>query len=105
MQNLHMVEKTVDRDYEDEERRFKTFESKVNRLAGDVKGTLDAIRGAFCYKGALVNECGFLCFGLDVASNHLVAKIVCRGHRNVLRQFGRHVLRFDGLQKESRGNR
>ncbi|KAI9020527.1 hypothetical protein DFJ74DRAFT_673532 [Hyaloraphidium curvatum] len=44
MQNFNMVEKTVDKEFEDEEKRFRNFESKVNRLAGEVKGTLDSTR-------------------------------------------------------------
>jgi BAR domain len=39
------VEKTIDRDYEVEERRFRTLEAAANRLQKEAKGYLDALRG------------------------------------------------------------
>lgn len=39
------VEKTIDRDYEVEERRFRTLESAANRLQKEAKGYLDSLRG------------------------------------------------------------
>ena len=39
------VEKTIDRDYEVEERRFRTMESAANRLQKEAKGYLDSLRG------------------------------------------------------------
>jgi len=39
------VEKTIDRDYEIEERRFRTMESAANRLQKEAKGYLDSLRG------------------------------------------------------------
>ena len=39
------VEKTVDRDYEIEERRFRTLESAANKLQKEAKGYLDSLRG------------------------------------------------------------
>ncbi|OAX78364.1 hypothetical protein ACJ72_07330, partial [Emergomyces africanus] len=38
------VEKTSDRDYEIEERRYRTMESAVNRLQKEAKGYLDSLR-------------------------------------------------------------
>jgi len=38
------VEKTIDRDYEIEERRFRTMESAANRLQKEAKGYLDSLR-------------------------------------------------------------
>jgi bridging integrator 3 len=40
------VEKTIDRDYEIEERRFRTMESAANRLQKEAKGYLDSLRGS-----------------------------------------------------------
>jgi bridging integrator 3 len=40
------VEKTIDRDYEIEERRFRTMESAANWLQKEAKGYLDSLRGA-----------------------------------------------------------
>ena len=39
------VEKTIDRDYEIEERRFRTMESAATRLQKEAKGYLDSLRG------------------------------------------------------------
>lgn len=39
------VEKTTDRDYEVEERRYRTMESAANRLQKESKGYLDSLRG------------------------------------------------------------
>jgi len=39
------VEKTIDRDYEIEERRYRTMESAANRLQKEAKGYLDSLRG------------------------------------------------------------
>jgi BAR domain len=39
------VEKTVDRDYEIEERRYRTMESAANKLQREAKGYLDSLRG------------------------------------------------------------
>ncbi|KAL9105545.1 MAG: hypothetical protein Q9227_009289 [Pyrenula ochraceoflavens] len=39
------VERTNDRDYEVEERRFRTLESAANRLQKEAKGYLDSLRG------------------------------------------------------------
>ncbi|KAK4937425.1 BAR adaptor protein Hob3 [Elasticomyces elasticus] len=39
------VERTNDRDYEVEERRFRTMESAANRLQKEAKGYLDSLRG------------------------------------------------------------
>ncbi|KAJ3075016.1 hypothetical protein HK102_005692 [Quaeritorhiza haematococci] len=44
MQSTGAIEKTVDRQYEDEEKRFKLFESKVEKLHKEAKGYLDAVR-------------------------------------------------------------
>jgi bridging integrator 3 len=41
------VEKTINRDYEIEERRFRTMESAANRLQKEAKGYLDSLRGVF----------------------------------------------------------
>lgn len=41
------VEKTINRDYEIEERRFRTMESAANRLQKEAKGYLDSLRGIF----------------------------------------------------------
>src|SRR5271170_7015802 len=40
------VERTIDRDYEIEERRYKTMESAANRLQKEAKGYLDSLRGS-----------------------------------------------------------
>jgi hypothetical protein len=39
------VEKTIDRDYEIEERRYRTMESAATRLQKEAKGYLDSLRG------------------------------------------------------------
>jgi len=44
MMKTGFVEKTVDRDYEIEERRFRTLESAANRLQKEAKGYLDSLR-------------------------------------------------------------
>lgn len=44
------VEKTINRDYEIEERRFRTMESAANRLQKEAKGYLDSLRGVFLIK-------------------------------------------------------
>lgn len=40
------VEKTNDRDYSVEERRFRTMEAASNRLQKEARGYLDSLRGA-----------------------------------------------------------
>lgn len=44
MQRTGAVEKTADREFEDEERRFRVLEQKVNQLNKESKGYLDAVR-------------------------------------------------------------
>ena len=44
MMRTGAVEKTVDKEYEDEERRFKILEGKINSLNKEAKGYLDAVR-------------------------------------------------------------
>jgi amphiphysin len=44
MQSAGQIEKTVDKDFEDEERRFKNFEAKVEALTKESKGFLDSVR-------------------------------------------------------------
>jgi bridging integrator 3 len=44
MMKTGFVEKTVDRDYEIEERRYRTLESAANRLQKEAKGYLDSLR-------------------------------------------------------------
>ena len=39
------VERTNDRDYEIEERRYRTMEAAANRLQKEAKGYLDSLRG------------------------------------------------------------
>lgn len=53
------VERTNDRDYEVEERRYRTMESAANRLQKEAKGYLDSLRGMdvegagkHCYESA-----------------------------------------------------
>ncbi|TPX37077.1 hypothetical protein SmJEL517_g00813 [Synchytrium microbalum] len=43
-QNLGAMEKTVDREYEEEERRYKVLETKVEKLHKEAKGYLDSVR-------------------------------------------------------------
>ncbi len=45
MKHAGHVEKTNDRDYEVEERRFKTMETAALRLQKECKGYLDSLRG------------------------------------------------------------
>jgi hypothetical protein len=45
MMKVGQVEKTIDRDFEVEERRFRTMESAANRLQKEAKGYLDSLRG------------------------------------------------------------
>ena len=40
------IEKTNDRDYKVEERRFRTMEAPATKLQKEAKGYLDALRGA-----------------------------------------------------------
>jgi len=102
MQSMGAVEKTVDREYEDEEKRYRNFESKVNRLAAEVRGTLDSTRGADSPGTRPTNEdFELILFVISIAVSHYhVAKVVCRGHRSVLRQLIRNVLCIDGVQEE-----
>lgn len=44
MQKAGFAEKTVDRDFEDEEKRYRTLETKVSRLGKEAKGYLDSVR-------------------------------------------------------------
>ncbi|KAI9090448.1 BAR domain-containing protein [Phlyctochytrium arcticum] len=45
MQSTGAIDKTVDRDFEEEERRLKTLENKAENLHREAKGYLDAVRG------------------------------------------------------------
>jgi amphiphysin len=45
MMKVGQVEKTIDRDFEIEERRYRTLESAANRLQKEAKGYLDSLRG------------------------------------------------------------
>ncbi|RQM07221.1 hypothetical protein DH86_00000924 [Scytalidium sp. 3C] len=47
------VEKTNDRDYEVEERRYRTMEAAANRLQKEAKGYLDSLRGLYQRRGML----------------------------------------------------
>ena len=50
MMKVGQVEKTIDRDFEIEERRYRTLESAANRLQKEAKGYLDSLRGdILCY--------------------------------------------------------
>ncbi|SLM39010.1 BAR domain [Lasallia pustulata] len=54
------VEKTNDRDYEVEERRYRTMESAATRLQKEAKGYLDSLRepiSRFCAYFPDINEC------------------------------------------------
>ncbi|KAI9142363.1 BAR adaptor protein Hob3 [Paraphysoderma sedebokerense] len=44
LQSTGVVEKTVDKDFEEQERRFKSLETKVEKLHKEAKGYLDAFR-------------------------------------------------------------
>ncbi|KAJ3217458.1 hypothetical protein HDU67_007928 [Dinochytrium kinnereticum] len=44
MQSTGAMEKTVDKDYEEEEKRFKAFEAKIDKLHKEAKGYLDSVR-------------------------------------------------------------
>ncbi|KAI9183821.1 BAR adaptor protein Hob3 [Blastocladiella emersonii ATCC 22665] len=44
LQTAGAIEKTIDREFEEEERRFKSLEAKVDRLHKEAKGYLDALR-------------------------------------------------------------
>ncbi|KAJ3099781.1 hypothetical protein HDU97_002759 [Phlyctochytrium planicorne] len=44
MQSAGAMEKTVDKDFDEEEKRFKTFEMKVDKLHKEAKGYLDSVR-------------------------------------------------------------
>ncbi|KAL7752034.1 BAR adaptor protein Hob3 [Sorochytrium milnesiophthora] len=44
LQSAGAIEKTVDKEYEDEERRYRTLESKTEKLHKEAKGYLDALR-------------------------------------------------------------
>ena len=44
MQSTGAIEKTVDKDFEDEEKRFRNFEAKVEALHKESKGFLDSVR-------------------------------------------------------------
>ncbi len=45
MIKVGQVEKTIDRDFEIEERRYRTLESADTRLQKEAKGYLDSLRG------------------------------------------------------------
>ncbi|KAJ3300007.1 hypothetical protein HK104_005261 [Borealophlyctis nickersoniae] len=45
MQSAGALDKTVDKEYEDEEKRFRNLEAKVEKLHKEAKGYLDAVRG------------------------------------------------------------
>lgn len=53
------VEKTNDRDYEVEERRFRTMEAAANRLQKEARGYLDSLRGMFPDQGHLLMQSNF----------------------------------------------
>ncbi|ORZ38951.1 hypothetical protein BCR44DRAFT_70706 [Catenaria anguillulae PL171] len=44
LQTAGAIEKTTDRDFDDEERRFKSLEAKIDRLHRESKGYLDSLR-------------------------------------------------------------
>ncbi|KAI8611584.1 hypothetical protein BC830DRAFT_1068148 [Chytriomyces sp. MP71] len=44
MQSIGTMEKTIDKEYEEEEKRFKVFEAKVEKIHREAKGYLDAVR-------------------------------------------------------------
>ncbi|KAJ3039769.1 hypothetical protein HDV00_011896 [Rhizophlyctis rosea] len=44
MQSAGALEKTVDREFEEEEKRFRNLEAKVDKLHKEAKGYLDAVR-------------------------------------------------------------
>ncbi|KAJ3181571.1 hypothetical protein HDU85_003513 [Gaertneriomyces sp. JEL0708] len=45
MQSTGAIDKTVDREFEEEEKRLKVLENKVENLHREAKGYLDAVRG------------------------------------------------------------
>ena len=47
LQKTGMVEKTVDKEFDDEERRFRNMERKAERLYREGKAYLDAVRGTY----------------------------------------------------------
>ncbi|RKO83798.1 hypothetical protein BDK51DRAFT_28484 [Blyttiomyces helicus] len=44
MQSTGAIDKTVDREFEEEERRYRSLENKVEKLHKEAKGYLDAVR-------------------------------------------------------------
>ncbi len=44
MQSTGAVEKTIDKDFEEEEQRFKQLETRIENLHRESKGYLDAVR-------------------------------------------------------------
>ncbi|KAI8824018.1 uncharacterized protein EV422DRAFT_518625 [Fimicolochytrium jonesii] len=45
MQSTGAIDKTIDREFEEEEKRFKSLENKSENLHREAKGYLDAVRG------------------------------------------------------------
>jgi hypothetical protein len=50
MQRTGIVDRTVDREFDDEYERFKLLEKKVEKLTKEAKGYLDSLRGMHAYK-------------------------------------------------------
>jgi hypothetical protein len=65
------VEKTIDRDYELEERRYRTMESAANKLQKEAKGYLDSLRGTQPHPGRTRPSSTASCIVVCMMANHL----------------------------------
>ena len=83
------VEKTNDRDYEVEERRFRTMEAASNRLQKEARGYLDSLRGTIRPRVQFREERGpnedHMLTPVS-HSNDRIANAHSRDHRRILRR-------------------
>jgi len=87
MQKTGQIERTVDREFADEEAKFKTFEKECQALQKDSKSYLDAMRGMTAAQARLADTIEGFYGSADKASEGAMA---CHAYK-------RSVDEFDGL--------
>ncbi|KAF8497660.1 BAR-domain-containing protein [Gautieria morchelliformis] len=73
MQKTGQVERTIDREFADEEAKYREFEKEANQLQKDSKGFIDALRAMAAAQGRLADTIDIFYGSADRASDGAMA--------------------------------
>ncbi|KAF9820293.1 hypothetical protein IEO21_01507 [Rhodonia placenta] len=73
LQKTGQIERTVDRDFAEEEAKYKTYEKECQQLQKDAKGYLDAMRAMTSAQGRLADTIGVFYDAADKTSEGAMA--------------------------------